>query len=96
MLNRYPTIRKVDKPDDKELLALLALLIERTNDIYYITQALEGDYSETPIQLISPSALRSSNIMEYIHLINYVANDIHAKISNIGTIDASVATKLSA
>lgn len=83
MLYGYPTIRNVDKPDDAELLALLTALVERTNDIYYITQALEGNYLKIPIQLINPSILKSSNVMEYVQLINYTANVLRTKIMNI-------------
>lgn len=74
MLRQYPDIRKVDKPDDEELIAVVSALINRANELYQITRELKGDEFEVPIQLISPLAINKTNVPDYLQMIAYLTN----------------------
>lgn len=78
MLRQYPAVRKVDKPDDEELIAVVSALINRANDLYQITcelkNELKGDTFEVPVQLINPLAINKTNVPDYLRMIAYLTN----------------------
>lgn len=66
-----------------DVITVIRSLIDRLNDLYMVTVALEAITVENKQIILSPDQLNPNTTLRYIGLINKLASALHEKISVI-------------